>query len=151
MDMTQPRRKVLFLDDRPSIRNLLVLLGRIESEDESAAARRLSLASLKSKQFDAVVLDLRITDTGPRQEVRGIGDIGAGWAGKLMVIILEVNGPKTLDMIERYLFKGLPTALVWLVSHRAQAPRHSTSHRAVPAGPVAAASPPRKSQDLSPS
>jgi hypothetical protein len=151
MDMTQPRRKVLFLNDRPSIRNLLVLMGRIESEDESAAAGRPSLASLSPKQFDSVVLDLRITYPGPRQEVRGIGDIRAGWAGKLMVIILDVNGPKTLEMIERYLFKGLPTALVWLVSHRAQVPRRSAPLRAVPAGPVVAASPPSESHDPSPS
>lgn len=151
MDLSKPRRKVLFLNNRPSIRNLLLLLGRIESEDESAAAGRPSLASLKPKQFDAVVLDLRLTDTGPRQEVRGIGDIRAGWAGKLLVIILDINGPKTLDMIERYLFNGLPDALLWLVSHRAKAPRRSTPDQAVAASPVAAASPPRGSHDLSPS
>lgn len=68
--------------------------------------------------FDAAVLDLRPLNRRAGHEVRGIGDIRVGCVGKLLVVIAEVNGPKTLGLLERYLFSGLPETLLWLVSHR---------------------------------
>ena len=112
------RRKVLVLNDKPSIRNLLFLLKKIEGENSPTAAGEPSLASLYQKPLDAVVLDLRWTNRSTRDEVHGIGGIRVGRAGKLMVIIIEVNGPKTMDLLERYVLNGLPGALLWLVGHR---------------------------------
>jgi DNA-binding response OmpR family regulator len=110
-------RKVLFLNDEPSIRNLLSLLKRFERENTLTATGDPLLASLDQKQFDAAVIDLRSSRLKAGDEVRGIRKIRAGWVGKLLVIIAEVNGPKTLDLLERYLLNGLPDALLWLVSH----------------------------------
>jgi CheY-like chemotaxis protein len=111
-------RKVLVLNDKKSVRNLIFLLKKIESENGLPGAGEPLLALLDQKQFDAVVLDLRCSNRRTREEVRGIGKIRAGRVGKLLVIVTEVNGPQTLVLLERYIFNGLPEALLWLVSHR---------------------------------
>jgi hypothetical protein len=111
------RRKVLVLNEQPSVRNLLFLLKRYERENSLEPTSDSSLGSLDHKEFDAVVLDLRPPSGGTGNEVRGIKNIRGGWVGKLLVIIAEVNGPKTLELLERYLFDGLPEALLWLVSN----------------------------------
>lgn len=118
MKSTPLRRKVLVLNDKKSVRNLTFLLNKIESENGLPGAGEPLLSLLDHKQFDAVVLDLRRSSRRIREEVRGIGEIRAGRAGKLLVIVAEVNGPQTMALLERYIFNGLPEALLWLVSHR---------------------------------
>ncbi|HXH48666.1 MAG TPA: hypothetical protein VNM47_04780 [Terriglobia bacterium] len=120
-------RKVLVLNDQPSIRNLLCLLKNFDSENTLAVSGGFLVASLNEKQFDAVVLDMRRPDWNATKEMRGIGEIRAGFVGKLLVVVAEVNGPKTLDLFERYILNGLPGALLWLISHRYQSPQPNPS------------------------
>jgi hypothetical protein len=114
---TPLRRRVLVLNDKRSVRNLLFLLEKIGSEQLTPAGEPL-LALPGQKKFDAIVLDMRRLDGKPGDEVRGIGEVHVGRAGKLLVIIAEVNGPQTMDLLERYVLNGLPEGLLWLVSHR---------------------------------
>ncbi len=112
------RRKVLVLNDKKSVRNLLVLLKRIGGEDSLTSAGEPLQALDDDRQFEAVVLDMRSSDRKRNAEIRGIGEVRVGRAGKLLVIIAEVNGPQTMDLLERYTVNGLPETLLWLVSHR---------------------------------
>lgn len=116
-------RKILVLNDGPSIRNLHSLLENLDREDSLSASGKVLMAMLDEKRFDAVVLDARDSNRRRGEEMRGIGEIRAGRVGKLLVVGVEVNGPKSLDLLERYIVKGLPGALLWLISHRYQAPQ----------------------------
>ena len=112
------RRKVLILDDKKAVRNLFILLNRIGSENTFTPAGEPLQALFDQKLLEAVVLDLRCLNRRTRSEVRGIGEIRVGRAGRLLVIIAEVNGPQTMELFERYILNGLPETLLWLVSHR---------------------------------
>ena len=110
-------RKVMFLNDEPAIGNLLALLKRFDRENALTETGNSFLDSLDQNKFDAIILDLRSSPAKANNEIRGIGKIRAGCMGKLLVIVADVNGPKTLELLERYLFKGLPEGLLWLLSH----------------------------------
>lgn len=112
------RRKVLVLNDKKSVRNVLVLLKRIGGEGSLTSAGEPLQALDDDRQFEAVVLDMRSSEQKKSEEIRGIGEVRVGRAGKLLVIIAEVNGPQTMDLLERYTVNGLPETLLWLVSHR---------------------------------
>ena len=112
------RRKVLILKDKTSIRNLLFLLKKIESENSTTVAVDPPLASRDQEQLEVLILDLRRPNRKTRDEVHGVGEIRLGRAGKLMVIVIGVNGPKTMDLLERYVRTGQPRALLGLLSHR---------------------------------
>ena len=99
-------RKVLVLSAGPYIRNLLALMQELDSQNRMDAEPLL--ATINRQEFDAVVLDLRWSDLKPQDEVRGLREIRPAWEGNLLVITAEINGPKTLDMLEQYLVTGLP-------------------------------------------
>lgn len=126
MLLTPLRRKVMVLNEKKSIRNPLCLLERIESETTLTQAGEPLQALLDERRFDAVVLDLRHSNRRDREEVRGIREVRVGRAGKLLVLIAEVNGPRTMDLFERYILNGLPQALLWLVSHRYHSPQQAS-------------------------
>jgi DNA-binding NtrC family response regulator len=123
MLVTPLRRKVMVLNDKKSIRNLLCLLERIESETTLTQAGEPLQSLLDERRFDAVVLDMRRSNLRDKEEMRGIREVRVGRAGKLLILIAEMNGPKTMDLFERYILNGLPQALLWLVSHRYHSPQ----------------------------
>jgi hypothetical protein len=95
------RRKVLVLKDDSSIHNLLTLVRELGRENAVDRHGERVLASISVKQFETVILDLRCSNRRP--EIPGIGDIWPNLVGKVLVINAEVNGPKTLQQIERCL------------------------------------------------
>lgn len=111
-------RKVLVLSNGPYVRNLLTLMEKFSSQNGSDGER--VMATVHRQPFEAIVLDLRWPEKKGKNEIRGLGKIRPAWMGKLLVITAEINGPKTLDLLERYLINGLPQALLWLISHRYQ-------------------------------
>jgi CheY-like chemotaxis protein len=117
------RRKILVLNDDPAIRNLLCFLKEFDRESTVTANGEPLQASLNEKRFDAVVLDMRGPQRKTAEEMRGIGEIRAERVGKLLVIVANVNGPKTLDLFERYILNGLPGALLWLIGYRYESPQ----------------------------
>jgi len=55
-----PRRKVLIIEDEPSIRNVLyVLLAGVGCDGDVAHDTNQALSMIRQDQFDAVLLDLR--------------------------------------------------------------------------------------------
>lgn len=113
------RRKIMVLRDDPSIRNLLRLMKQMESD--KATDEEPSPAVPDRTGFEAVILDVRCSQIAG-EEVRGIKEFRPRLVGKQLVITAEVNGPKTLSLLERYLTKGLPQTLLWLISHRYKSP-----------------------------
>ncbi len=110
-------RQIMTLADEPLIRNLQNLVKRLEVENP-ADCEAFRDAILDRGRYDKVILDLRCPAPLRDSEVHGIRKIEASRVGRILSVTAEVNGPKTLAMVERYLFNGLPPSLLWLVSHR---------------------------------
>jgi len=97
-----PRRKVLILEDEPTIRNVLyVLLAGLGCEGDVVHNSRQALASINRQTFDAVLLDLRCSELPPAQLVSQIIDVQLYLVRRVLVINGEVANPETLAMIER--------------------------------------------------
>ncbi len=94
------RRKVLIIEDEPSIRNILyVLIAGLGCDSEVAYSGQQALAMVKRESFDAVLLDLRCTNL-PAQVVSEIKEIRPSLVGRVLVITGEVTDPKALELIE---------------------------------------------------
>jgi DNA-binding response OmpR family regulator len=94
------RRKVLIIEDEPSIRNVLyVLLAGVGCDSDVAHDTEQALSMIRQKRFDAVLLDLR-SAPGP-QTVSAITDLRPNLVGRVLVITGEVSDPKTLEELER--------------------------------------------------
>lgn len=111
------RRKVLVLNDEHSIRRLFVLAQKLTSEDARDGNEASPLAEINRRHFDQVIVDLRFPPQQRKAEVHGIGEIRPSLMGRTLVINVQVNGPKTLGLVERYLINRLPPSLLWLICH----------------------------------
>ena len=117
MTINPLHRQIVTLADEPPIRNLQNLMKRLEVEN-AVDYKGLGDAMMDRRRYDKVIVDLRCPDQPRGGEVHGIRRIQAIRVGRILSVTAEVNGPKTLTMVERYLVNGLPAALLWLVSHR---------------------------------
>lgn len=116
---SQPlRRQVLVLTDKASIQNLLFLMKKLESENAADGSACAVAALTSGQRFEAVILDMRFARRRAGGEIHGIKNIQSAVMGKMLAITAEVTGPKTMDLLERYLTSGLPGSLLWLVSYR---------------------------------
>lgn len=96
------RRKVLIIEDEPSIRNVLyVLLAGLGCDGDVAHDTREALSMLDQNQFDAVLLDLRSSHLPPEEMVLAITEVRPSLMGRVLVITGEVSDPETLEMFER--------------------------------------------------
>lgn len=118
MESVPQRRKVLVLKADDSIRKLFNLMKQMERENVVKGGGETTLARIHSKRFDEVIVDLRFRHHEREKEIHGIGDIRPSVIGKMLTVTLEVNGPKTSELVERYLMNRLPLPLLWLVRHR---------------------------------
>lgn len=116
-------RQIVTLADETPIRNLQNLVKRLEVENPGNY-EGLSNAMLDRKGYDKVIVDLRCPDQLRHGEIHGIRKIQASTVGRILSVTAEVNGPKTLTMVEQYLVNGLPAALLWLISHRIPSHRY---------------------------
>jgi|SRR5579875_1013143 len=119
------QRKILTLTEETPIRNLRTLIRKIHSETADEECNKVLAAITERKQSDPVILQLRCPERSPRDEVCGIRKIRFAMLGRVVAITIEANGPKTLDLIERYLVNGLPSTLLWLVSYRYNSSRET--------------------------
>ena len=100
--MNATRRKVLILEDEPSIRNVLyVLLAGLGCDGDIAHDSREALSMIQKDKFDAVLLDLRSAHIPPDQMVSSIAALQPSLVGRVLVITGEVSDPKTLEVLER--------------------------------------------------
>jgi DNA-binding response OmpR family regulator len=106
-----PRRKVLIIEDEPSIRNILyVLVAGLGYEGDAACDAQQALLMIRREQFDAVLLDLRSAQLP--QMVSAITELRPNLVGRVLVITGEVSDPGTLEMLERYAVPHVPRSRV---------------------------------------
>lgn len=99
---TPPRRKVLIVEDEPSIRNVLyVLLAGLGCDGDVAHDTQQALTMIRKHRFDAVLLDLRSAHLPPDQMVSTITELRPSLVGRVLVITGEVSDPHTLELLER--------------------------------------------------
>ena len=109
----QKHRKVLIVEDEPSIRNVLyVLLAGHGCETDVAYSGQQALAMLSRESFDAVLLDLRCSNLPGDQVVSQITEIRPSLVGRVLVITGEVADPAALQIIERYCLPHVPRSRV---------------------------------------
>jgi len=106
-------RKVLIIEDEPSIRNMLfVLVAGLGCEGDVAHNSQQALTMLRQGRFDAVLLDLRSSSLPPEQVISAITDLRPSLVGRVLVMTGEVADPATLDMLERSAVPHLPRSRV---------------------------------------
>jgi len=97
-----PRRKVLIIEDEPSIRNVLyVLLAELGYDGDAAPDAYQGLSMIRRGEFDAVLLDLRSAHLPLEQMVSAITELRPSLVGRVLVITGEVSDPNTLEMLAR--------------------------------------------------
>ena len=95
-------RKVLIVEDEPSVRNVLwLLLAALGFEGDAALRIHQALGMVSRDGFDAVLLDLRCSETAVEQAVDKIREIRPSLVGRVLVITVEVADRKTLESFER--------------------------------------------------
>jgi two-component system response regulator PilR (NtrC family) len=96
------RRKVLIIEDEPSIRNVLyVLLAGLGCDGDVAHDTQQALSMIRKDRFDAVLLDLRSAHLPPEQMVSALTKLRPSLVGRVLVITGEVSDPETLAMLEQ--------------------------------------------------
>jgi DNA-binding response OmpR family regulator len=97
------RRKILIVEDEPSIRNILyVLLAGHGFEGLVAHDSAEALSMVRQDRFDAVLLDLRCPNLLPDQVLSAITELRPSLVGRVLVITGEVADPSVLAMLERH-------------------------------------------------
>jgi len=97
-------RRVLMIEDEPSIRNVLyVLLAAAGCEGDVAYSGQQALAMISREKFDAVLLDLRCTNAPAEHVVSQIKEIRPSLLGRVLVITGEVTDPQAVELIERHM------------------------------------------------
>ncbi len=108
------KRKVLTVGREKAIRNLLALVKKLDSRRVVTGNGRIDLANINRKSFDTAILDLRCSCGAPAGRGYGFGEVWPSMVGKVLVINAEVNDPKTMEMVERYIYRqhSLGTVLI---------------------------------------
>jgi DNA-binding NtrC family response regulator len=103
------RRKVLIIEDEPSIRNTLyVLLAGLGCEGDIAYNGQQALSMITRDKFDAVLLDLRCSNLSPEQVMADIKELRPNLVGRVLVITGEVTDLATMEFIERNCLPHIP-------------------------------------------
>ena len=97
-------RKVLIVADEPAIKNLLMLVKKLDSRRVVASNGGLSCSEIHRKSFDTAILDLRYSQGRAAGRGYGFGEVWPVMTGKVLVINAEVNDLKTFKSAERYIY-----------------------------------------------
>jgi DNA-binding NtrC family response regulator len=109
MTRGHPRRKILIIEDEPSIRNVIyVLLAGANCDGEVAYSGKQALGMISRSSFDAVLLDIRSADNPPEEIVSQMKRLRPSLVGRVLVITGEIADPKILDWIEHHRLHHLP-------------------------------------------
>jgi CheY-like chemotaxis protein len=109
MHRTAQHRKVLIVEDEPSIRNTLyVLLAGLGCEGDAVPDGQHALVKIRREQFDAVLLDLRCCNVNAATVVPQIQEVRPNLVGRVLVITGEVADAATLDLIVRNCLQHVP-------------------------------------------
>ncbi|HEV2348503.1 MAG TPA: response regulator [Terriglobia bacterium] len=109
MTRDHPRRKVLIIEDEPSIRNIIyVLLARADCDGEIAYSGKQALGMIPRSSFDAVLLDIRSAEAPPEAMVAQMKKLRPSLVGRVLVITGETADPRILDWIDHHSLQHLP-------------------------------------------
>jgi DNA-binding NtrC family response regulator len=109
MSRKPQHRRVLIVEDEPSIRNILyVLLAGLGCEGDAVPDGQQALAKIRREEFDAVLLDLRCSNINAEDVVPQIQEVRPSLVGRVLVITGEVADAATLDLIERHCLQHVP-------------------------------------------
>lgn len=99
----QPQRKVLIIEDVPSVRNtLLTLLADLSCEAGVADSGRQAIDRIRNEKFDAMLLDLRCVHAQAEEVGPRIRSLQPSLLANVLVITADVADAETLDLIEWY-------------------------------------------------
>jgi len=103
------QRKVLILEEEPSVRNaLLTLLASLGCKADVAYSGKQAIDIIRNEKFDAVLLDLRCPHAQAEEVVPKIQSLRPRLLANVLVITGDVADAKTLDLIERYFLLHVP-------------------------------------------
>jgi DNA-binding NtrC family response regulator len=109
MTRIPPRRKILIIEDEPSIRNIIyVLLAAADCDGEIAYSGKQALGMISRSSFDAVLLDIRSAEAPPEEMVSQMKKLRPNLVGRVLVITGETADPRVLDWIEHHRLQHLP-------------------------------------------
>jgi DNA-binding NtrC family response regulator len=109
MPVKIPRRRVLIIEDEPSIRNVIyVLLAGLDCDSEIAYSGKQALGMISRSSFDAVLLDLRSAESPPEEMVSQMKKLRPSLVGRVLVITGEVSDPKVMEWVEHHSMAHLP-------------------------------------------
>lgn len=104
-----PRRKVLIIEDEPSIRNIIyVLLAGADCDGEIAYSGKQAIGMISRNSFDAVLLDIRSAAVPPEEVVSEMKRLRPSLIGRVLVITGETADPGILDWIDGHSLQHLP-------------------------------------------
>jgi len=103
---TQPRRKILIVEDKPSITNILyVLLEVLNYQGEVAMGGGQALNMIARENYDAILLDLRYSNPFSEDMLAKIRELQPNLAD----CIIEVSGKsKDSDFLEQIVRPSIP-------------------------------------------
>lgn len=100
------RRKILIVEDKPSITNILyVLLEVLNYEGEVAMGGSQALSMIARENYDAILVDLRYSNPFNEDMLAKIREIQPNLADRILEISSESSGSEFLDRIAR---PGMP-------------------------------------------
>ena len=95
-------KRVLVVDDEPSIRELLSRTLTVDGlAVDLAADGDEALRSLQSGAYDCIILDLKMPGMSGQQLYRAIGDLGGELTEKVIFITGDTVSPDTLNFINQ--------------------------------------------------
>jgi DNA-binding NtrC family response regulator len=96
------RRKILILEDEPSIRNVLfVLLAGLGCDGDVATNAEQALLTIRKHRYDAFLFDLRSTSIAPDEMVDKVTDIRPNLDGRILVITGDDSAPDAVERLDR--------------------------------------------------
>jgi DNA-binding NtrC family response regulator len=109
MTRNAQRRKILIIEDEPSIRNIIyVLLAAADCDGEIAYSGKQALSMISRGSFDAVLLDIRSAEDPPEEVVSQMKKLRPSLVGRVLVVTGETTDPRILEWIDHHSLHHMP-------------------------------------------
>ena len=108
MSNAPAKRKILVVEDEPSIRKLIKSLVEGAGCDGDLASGAQALAQIHRNEYDAVLLDLRCSEIPAQEFIAHIQNIQPHLVGRVLVVTGEVPDEKTLAVMGKNFLIPIP-------------------------------------------
>ena len=102
------KRKILVVEDEPSIRNVIKSLVEGAGCDGDLASGAQALARIHRNEYDAVLLDLRCSAIPAQEFIAHIQNIQPNLVGRVLVVTADVPDAKTLEVMGKNFLIPIP-------------------------------------------